>query len=48
MDDHVEKLTFGLKARGKVMEQLGIKTEMPPEQFFQTLIDDYNFLHKSL
>jgi uncharacterized RDD family membrane protein YckC len=48
MDDHVEKLTFGLKARGKVMEQLGIKTEMPPEQFFQTLIDDYNFLHKNL
>lgn len=48
MNDHVEKLTFGLKARGKVMQQLGIKTEMPPEQFFQTLIDDYNFLHKDL
>ncbi|NOU59168.1 RDD family protein [Marinifilum caeruleilacunae] len=48
MDDHVEKLTFGLKARGKVMQQLGIKTEMPPEQFFQTLIDDFNFLHKNI
>ena len=48
MDDHIEKLTFGLKARGKVKDQLGIKTEMPPEQFFQTLIDDYNFLHKDL
>ncbi|MDQ2178904.1 RDD family protein [Marinifilum sp. D714] len=48
MDDPVEKLTFGLKARTKVMEQLGIKTEMKPEQFFQTLIDDYNFIHKNL
>ncbi|RKE04537.1 RDD family protein [Marinifilum flexuosum] len=48
MDDPVEKLTFGLKARAKVMEQLGMKTEMPPEQFFQTLIDDYNFIHKNV
>lgn len=47
MDDHIQKLTFGLKARGKVKEQLGIETEIPPEQFFQTLIDDYNFLHKN-
>ena len=48
MDDPVEKLTFGLKARAKVMDQLGMKTEMQPEQFFQTLIDDYNFIHKSV
>ncbi|WP_282125750.1 RDD family protein [Marinifilum flexuosum] len=48
MDDPVEKLTFGLKARAKVKEQLGMKTEMPPEQFFQTLIDDYNFIHKNV
>lgn len=48
MDDPVEKLTFGLKARAKVMEQLGMKTEMQAEQFFQTLIDDYNFIHKNV
>ncbi|PXY03048.1 RDD family protein [Marinifilum breve] len=48
MNDPVEKLTFGLKARTKVMEKLGIKTEMQPEQFFQSLIDDYNFIHKNV
>ncbi|MGQ1909248.1 RDD family protein [Marinifilum sp. RC60d5] len=47
MDDYVEKLTFGLKARKKVSDKLGIQTEMPPEQFFQTLITDYNYIHKN-
>jgi len=47
MEDHVEKLTFGLKARKKVSDQLGIKTEMPPEQFFQTLLTDYNYIHRN-
>lgn len=47
MDDYVEKLTFGLKARKRVSDRLGINTEMPPEQFFQTLIKDYNYIHKN-
>ena len=46
LEDPVEKLQFGLRARKNVMEQLGIKTEMQPLQFFKTLIVDYNLIHR--
>lgn len=45
-DDPVEKLQFGLRARKNVMEKLGIKTEMEPKKFFETLIIDYNLIHR--
>ncbi|MDM8160208.1 RDD family protein [Labilibaculum sp. K2S] len=46
MEDPVEKLQFGLRARKNVMEKLGIKTEMQPLEFFKTLIVDYNLIHR--
>ncbi len=46
LEDPVEKLQFGLRARKNVMEKLGIKTEMQPVQFFKSLITDYNFIHR--
>ncbi|MDQ1771153.1 RDD family protein [Labilibaculum sp. A4] len=47
MEDPVEKLQFGLRARKNVMEKLGIKTEMQPLEFFKTLIVDYNLIHRN-
>lgn len=46
LDNPIEKLQFGLRARKNVMEKLGIKTEMQPLQFFKTLIVDYNLIHR--
>lgn len=46
LDDPVEKLQFGLRARKNVMEKLGIETEMQPLQFFKTLLIDYNLIHR--
>ncbi|WP_461642297.1 RDD family protein [Labilibaculum euxinus] len=47
MEDPVEKLQFGLRARKNVMEKLGIKTEIQPLDFFKTLIVDYNLIHRN-
>ena len=47
LEDPVEKLQFGLRARKNVMEKLGLKTEMKPLPFFKTLIVDYNFIHRN-
>ncbi|BAX78717.1 RDD family protein [Labilibaculum antarcticum] len=46
LEDPVEKLQFGLRARKNVMEKLEIKTEMQPLQFFKTLLIDYNLIHR--
>lgn len=46
LKDPIDKLQFGLRARKNVMAQLGIKTEMDPKKFFETLIVDYNFIYR--
>lgn len=46
LEDPIEKLQFGLRARKNVIDKLGIKTEMEPKKFFETLIIDYNFINR--
>ncbi|PKQ64470.1 hypothetical protein BZG02_06595 [Labilibaculum filiforme] len=47
LEDPVEKLQFGLRARKNVMEKLEIQTEIKPLEFFKILITDYNYIHRN-
>ncbi|MUP14829.1 RDD family protein [Ancylomarina euxinus] len=47
LDDPIEKVQFGLRARKRVMEQLDIVTQMKPDLFFVCLLRDYNYLYRT-